>query len=628
MDEIIVDDHELSRMLSWIHAIRSRRVVTPTGVRAAAILIEAGKIAAVVPPGELPDSILVEEVDDLVILPGLVDTHVHINDPGRADWEGFATATAAAAAGGITTLVDMPLNSSPVTTTVAALEAKRVAARGKLRVDCGFWGGLVPGNTAEIEPLIDAGVLGFKAFLSHSGIDEFPNVGEADLRAAMPILARRGLPLLAHAEIVPPGAAGMDPGQPHSYAAWLASRPEAYEVAAIRLLIDLCRETGCRVHIVHLAAASALPLIAAAKAEGLPLTAEACPHYLTFAAEEIPDADPRFKCAPPIRSAANREALWEALRSGLIDTIGTDHSPAPPGLKHLDDGDLAAAWGGISSLQLALPAVWTEARARGFGLPDVARWMAEAPAALAGRAGRKGVIAVGADADFVVLDPDADFVVDPAALHHRHPATPYAGRTLLGRVVATYLGGTQVVTDGMMVDKPAGREVGVGVDRLDSLPVPEARAALLRCCGSSRWAEQMAAYRPFDSEATLLSLAEMAWDGLDPADHLEAFAAHPRIGDLAALRAKFASTAAWAEGEQAGTAAADEATLQALAAGNAAYEAKFGHIFIVCATGKSAAEMLALLHARLPNDPDTEATVAMFEQAQIMRLRLEKLVRC
>ena len=608
-------------------AIQSRRVLVDGVIRPAAILIVGERIAAIVPPDDLDPSLPVGDFGDLVILPGLIDTHVHINEPGRTDWEGFATATAAAAVGGITTLVDMPLNSSPVTTTVAALTAKRDAARDQIQVDCGFWGGLVPGNTDQIEPLIDAGVLGFKAFLSHSGIDEFPNVTEADLRLATPILARRGLPLLAHAEIVPPGAPAMDPTVPHSYAAWLASRPESFEVAAIDLLIRLCRETLCRVHIVHLAAPSALPLIAAAKAEGLPLTVETCPHYLTFAAEAIPDGDPRFKCAPPIRDAASRAALWDALRSGLIDTIGTDHSPAPPGLKHLDDGNVLAAWGGISSLQLALPIVWTEASQRGFDLADVARWMAERPAALAGLTGRKGVIAPHADADLVVFDPEAEFAVDPAALHHRHPATPYAGQTLRGRVVATYLRGVRVAAAGQLTGFPTGHELGVGVDRLNALDEAEAAALLRRCCGSEQWVKLMNMLRPHGSVRNLLGTADVIWARLDEPDRLDAYAAHPEIGDLAALRAKFASTAAWAENEQAGTAGADDATLQALAEGNAVYKAIFGHIFIVCATGKTAAEMLDLLETRLGNDPATESKVAAAEQAKIMRLRLEKLLR-
>jgi allantoinase len=603
-------------------------VVTPAGVVEAAVVVLGETIAAVVPFNEPPAGAAVEDVGDLLVLPGLVDTHVHINDPGRADWEGFDTATAAAAAGGVTTLVDMPLNSDPVTTTPEALAAKRAAARGRLRVDCGFFGGLVPGNADQVEPLAASGVVGFKAFLCHSGIDEFPNVTEADLRAAMPILARLGLPLLVHAELVPPTAAPMDPARPTSYAAWLASRPSTWEVEAIRLMVALCREYRCRVHVVHLATADALPLIAEARAEGLPLTVETCPHYLTFAAGEIPDGDPRFKCAPPIRTAADREALWEALRAGLIDTIGTDHSPAPAALKHLDTGDLARAWGGIASLQLALPAVWTEARRRGFTPEDLARWMSRRPAELVGLAGRNGSIEPGCDADLIVVDPDATFVVDPTALYHCHPATPYEGRTLSGRVVATYLRGRKVASEGRPLGEPWGREVrsgASGLGRLNALGEAEARGELLRCCGSKRWAEQMAARRPFTSIDDLLATADAVWDGLDRADRLEAFAAHPKIGDLNALRAKFASAASWAAGEQAGVAGAPEATLRALADGNRDYEARFGHIFIVFATGKTADEMLGLLRARLGNDPETELAIASAEQAKITRLRLRKL---
>jgi allantoinase len=607
----------------WV--LRSSRVVTPAGVREAAVRIKGGKIEGVGPPDQIDGAHAVVDVGDLLVMPGLVDTHVHINDPGRADWEGFETATRAAAAGGITTLVDMPLNSHPVTTTPEALAAKRAAARGRLHVDCGFFGGLVPGNTAQIDPLADAGVLGFKAFLCHSGIDDFPNVTEADLRAAMPALARRGLPLLIHAELVPAGAAPMDAKAPTRYAAWLASRPESWEVEAIRLMISLCREFGCHVHIVHLAAADALPMIAAARADGLPLTVETCPHYLTFAAEEIPDGDTRFKCAPPIRSAENRERLWEGLRSGLIDTIGSDHSPAPPSLKQLDTGDLSRAWGGIASLQLALPAVWTEARGRGFAPEDLARWMAAGPASLVHLTGRKGTIAPGSDADLLVVDPEARFTVDPSLLHHRHPATPYAGRTLTGRVVATYLRGARIAHDGLPEGQPSGRDLGGGLDRLNGFDLDSARSELLRCCGAVRWAEQMAGLRPFADVGQLLDAAELVWRGLTPSDRLEAFAAHPKIGDVDALRAKFASTASWTSREQAGVAGASDTILRALAEGNRAYEARFGHIFIVCATGKTAVEMLGLLRGRIGNDPETEFSIASDEQARITRLRLRNL---
>jgi allantoinase len=436
----------------WV--LRSRRVVTPAGLRDAAVVIRGATIDAVVEPGSLDRSWPVEDVGDRFVLPGLVDTHVHINEPGRTEWEGFFTATRAAAAGGITTLVDMPLNSSPVTTTVEALARKTAAATGQLWVDCGFYGGIIPGVRDEVEPLCAAGVLGFKAFLCPSGIDEFPAAGEADLRAVLPRLARLGLPLLVHAEL--PDRAPAGPlGDGRSYAAYLASRPRHWEHDAIRLLIDLCRETRCRIHVVHLASAGALAMID--EAQTLPLTVETCPHYLSFAAGEIPDGDPRYKCAPPIREAADREGLWSALQGGLIDTIGSDHSPAPPALKHLETGDVARAWGGIASLQIALPAVWTEARRRSVGLERVVQWMAQRPAELVGLAGRKGAIAPGHDADLVVFDANAAFTVDARALEHRHPVTPYDGRTLAGRVEATWLRGSPVFRAGGFVGSPSGR---------------------------------------------------------------------------------------------------------------------------------------------------------------------------
>jgi allantoinase len=428
-------------------------------VRAAAVVISNETIAAVVAPEELPASCRVEDVGDRLVMPGLVDTHVHINEPGRTHWEGFTTATRAAAAGGITTLVDMPLNSSPVTTTAQALALKKQATQDKLHVDCGLYGGIVPGQLGHVEPLAAAGVLGFKTFLCHSGIDEFPNAAGPDLRAVMPILARAGLPLLVHAELteascMPPPATA---AERRSYARYLASRPRASEHAAIRLMIALCRETGCRVHIVHLSAADALPMIAQGRLEGLPLSVETCPHYLTFAAEDIPDGDTRYKCAPPIRERANRESLWAGLRDGVIDTIGTDHSPAPPELKHFRSGDLFQAWGGIASLQLALPVVWTEALKRGFTIADLVRWMARSPAELIGLSHRKGQIVPGCDADLVVFDPESTFTVDPQQLEHRHPATPYEGHLLTGRVEATFLRGRAVYRAGAFAQPPGGQ---------------------------------------------------------------------------------------------------------------------------------------------------------------------------
>ena len=433
-------------------ALRSRRIVTPVGEIDGAVLIRGETIVDV--DDVVPAGIRVVDVGELAVLPGLVDTHVHINEPGRTEWEGFETATRAAAAGGITTLVDMPLNSSPVTTTVAAFEEKLAASDGKLFVDVGFYGGVVPGNGDQIAPLMRAGVLGFKAFLCHSGIDDFPAATEADVRNALAHLEAR--PLLAHAELVEPLPAEVVDRlakSPGSYAAYLASRPREWELQAIAMLIAVCRDMRRHVHIVHLASADALPMIAEARAAGLPLTVETCPHYLYFAAEEIPDRDTRYKCAPPIRERSHRERLWKALGDGLISTIGSDHSPAPPGIKLLDTGDLSKAWGGIASLQVSLAAVWTRAREHGGTLSQIAEWMSRNPAKLVGLAGKKGAIAAGHDADLVVFDPDAEQTVVGKSLHHRHKATPYDGAKLRGRVVTTYLRGQPVG------EQPEGRPI-------------------------------------------------------------------------------------------------------------------------------------------------------------------------
>ncbi|MCB9728722.1 MAG: allantoinase AllB [Deltaproteobacteria bacterium] len=440
-------------------------MVTPGGVLDGVVTIEGERIAAVGPRAEHrgPEPI---DLGELWLLPGLVDGHVHLNEPGRTEWEGFVTATRAAAVGGVTTLVDMPLNCIPVTTSVAALEAKLAACRGELSVDCGFWGGVVPGNAAELGPLVRAGVLGAKAFLCHSGIDDFPDTPEADLRPAMRALAEAGAPLLAHAELEQPvDAEALEGLSPGGYERWLRSRPAAWEDAAIALLIALCRETGCAVHIVHLSSASALPLLAAARAEGLPVTVETCPHYLCLSAEQVPPGDTTWKCAPPIRGADNRDALWQGLRDGVIDQVVSDHSPCTPALKHLERGDFDAAWGGIASLQLGLRAVWTEARGRGFALSDVVRWMAEAPARIAGLAARKGGIAVGMDADLVAFDPDARARVDGGKLLHRHKITPYQGAELWGEVRCTWLRGAVVQEGGVPVGEPRGRTLLGRMDR-------------------------------------------------------------------------------------------------------------------------------------------------------------------
>lgn len=433
--------------------------------------VSAGRVAGV---GPFDDAAaggeVVELGDELVLMPGLVDSHVHVNEPGRTEWEGFETATRAAARGGVTTIVDMPLNSRPPTTTVENLRAKLSAAEGKCSVDVGFWGGLVPGNSQELASLHEEGVAGFKCFLIDSGVEEFPNVTEEDLRAALPSMARLGATLIAHAEMPGPveraaaqvaGGVGADPRR---YETFLRSRPRAAEDEAVALLVRLSRETRARTHVVHHSSSDSLGLIAAALAEGLPLTAETCPHYLRFAAEEIADGATEFKCCPPVRERENRERLWGALADGTIGMIVSDHSPCPPRLKLGEEGDFLRAWGGISSLQLRLPVVWTEARERGFDFVTLARWLCEAPARLAGLDSRKGAIAVGSDADFVVWNPEESFVVEPSTMEHRHKLTPYAGETLLGTVEATYLRGAKVYerVRGFGALAPSGRLIKRG----------------------------------------------------------------------------------------------------------------------------------------------------------------------
>lgn len=439
--------------------VRSRRVVAQGVIAPAAVHIAAGKIVAVAAWDAVPSGARLEDFEDLAVLPGIVDTHVHLNEPGRTEWEGFTTATRAAAIGGVTTLVDMPLNSIPPTTTREGFAAKRAAARGKCTVDVGFWGGVVPGNAGELAGMVADGVRGFKCFLVDSGVEEFGWVGEAHLAIAMPILAGLDRPLLVHAEVAGPiddAAKALAGADPCKYATYLASRPPGAEEQAIAMVTGLCRQTHARTHIVHHSAASALPLLATAKAQGLPLTAETCPHYLHFVAERIPDGATAFKCAPPIRDAANREELWAALAAGTLDFVASDHSPCTPALKAMEAGDFVAAWGGVSGLQLALPVIWTEAQARGHSLVQIARWMCEGPARLAGFTGRKGTIAPGADADLVVFDDTGRSAVTTETVHHRHKVTPYAGETLRGAVHVTFLRGQRIAEDGKAIATEQG----------------------------------------------------------------------------------------------------------------------------------------------------------------------------
>jgi allantoinase len=441
------------------HVLRSRNVFLPDGLRAASIHVHQGRVQRI---GPYEDSgtpgLDVLDVNELRIMPGLVDTHVHINEPGRADWEGFATATAAAAAGGVTTLLDMPLNSVPATTNPRALDKKRRAAEGKCRVDVGFLGGVVPGNDSHLESLWKEGVFAFKCFLVPSGVDEFRNVARSDLDKAMPVLARLGATLMVHAELPAPierTLSGLKARDPRQYATYQASRPPEAETLAVEMMIELARTHRSAVHIVHVSAAESIPLLRAARSNGVTISAETCPHYLSLIADQIPDGGTEFKCAPPIRSAANQGALWSALVDGTLDMIVSDHSPCPPALKRREIGDFFAAWGGIASLELGLDVIATEMRERGIDAGRQAAWMAANPARLAGLTG-KGVIAPGADADFAIVDPGSPWTVDAAALQQRHKLSPYHGRPLTAQVRATYLRGALIFADGQTVGAPAG----------------------------------------------------------------------------------------------------------------------------------------------------------------------------
>ena len=435
-------------------AITSQRVITPQGERAAAILIHGEKILDIIPISEIPSNCPVEDMGNHVVMPGLVDTHVHINEPGRTDWEGFETATKAAAAGGITTLVDMPLNCIPVTTTVDALHQKIEATKDQLWIDCGFYGGIIPDNIQNIEPLADAGVLGFKAFLSHSGIDEFPNILENHLRETLLILSKKGIPVLVHAELENGAIQSEDY---KSYKSFQTSRPTSWENNAVKLLIQLSNEFDATIHLVPLSSSDILSEIAQTRNDGYSISVETCPHYLHFASENISDGDTRFKCALPIWEAKNRENLWRGLEKGMINFITSDHSPCTAELKNMEAGDFEKAWGGISSIQFTLPVIWTECKARGFSIDQLIHWMSTAPAKFIGKDQQKGQISPGFDADLVCWNPDEKYMIQKEAIHHKNKLTPYEGESLYGVVNATFLRGQKVYGNGEFSGNPTGK---------------------------------------------------------------------------------------------------------------------------------------------------------------------------
>jgi len=611
-------------------ALQSKNIVGSSFHKEGTLLIEDGKIKGIV-DSISPDQVdIFEDFGDALIMPGLVDTHVHVNEPGRTDWEGFRTATQAAAAGGITTIVDMPLNCLPVTTTKKNFDIKLEAIKGKLYVNVGFWGGVTPLDLKDLPELLDSGVMGVKSFLIDSGIPEFPPMTKEDLNEAMPFISKADLPYLIHAELDDGKTKDLEINK--NYESFLKTRPRNWENDAITLMGSLSEKHSCKVHIVHLSSSDILPYLKEQKEKNPLLTVETCPHYLVLASEKIPPGKTLFKCCPPIREENNREALWNGVKEGIVDFIVSDHSPCTPNLKLMEQEDLERAWGGISSLQFSLPLVWTEGRNQGLSPSDLVSLLCSKPAKLIGLDKQKGDLLPGMDADIVVWRPDKQFTITKEKILFKNKITPYEGRTVNGLIEKTYLGGKLIYENGLMPFGPFGKSIlketqkEMKIKKFNGLENSDAIKEAFKCCSSQKWAENLIKRRPFITFQEMVKKSEDVWFKLSSEDWLEAFKGHAKIGDLESLQKKYNQTKSWSHGEQNGVKETPLSVLKELKELNDVYEEKYGFIFIVCATGKSAEEMLEILKKRLHNDRSDELKIAISEQNKITNIRLEKLL--
>eukprot|EP01112_Ceratiomyxa_fruticulosa_P021950 TRINITY_DN7904_c0_g2_i1.p1 TRINITY_DN7904_c0_g2~~TRINITY_DN7904_c0_g2_i1.p1 ORF type:complete len:683 (-),score=156.90 TRINITY_DN7904_c0_g2_i1:79-2052(-) len=640
--------------------VKGKKVLIDGNIIPASIHIRDGIIVKISGYEDVPPNTKVIDAENLVVMPGLVDTHVHVNEPGRTEWEGFLTATRAAAAGGVTTIVDMPLNSSPVTTSLEALNEKIKVLPNQCYVDVGLLGGVVPGNSNEITSMIEkGGVVGFKSFMVFSGIDEFPAVEEGDIRAAMEIIRNlksegRDVVLMFHAEVGGPIIEAHKDVQnlkPNNYSTFLASRPDTAETEAIEIVIRLAKEYNVHVHIVHLSSAHALDMIKKAKADGVQITVETTFHYLHLVAENVPDGNTLFKCCPPIRAAENREKLWQGLRENVIDMIVSDHSPCTVALKKLEDGNFLNSWGGIASLQLGLSLMWTEAKPRGFTLQDLSKWMCENTSRLVHLQDRKGAIKVGRDADLIIWDPEFQWLVDQSKLEFKNRYSPYHKDTLFGKVHKTILRGQVVfelgAEDGanVFVGEPKGRRVVPTQTESDALftnprlpPIERLnlldtllfkRAINLLFETAPPLFDKLYGSRPYQSYEHLIFIGRQIIENLSREDLIEVINAHPRIG-LNPTAAEKISTLSFREQGLHNENTNDsevERVYQQLRVLNEAYEQKFGHKFVEFVNGRPKALIVPVLEQRLKNDNHlSELKTGLDEMMKIASDRLKKLL--